>query len=117
MLQAAGAGPTWMPSEIQTMIATSSKTRIEEIRRRLNMPSTQPAGADKAAFMAREDEVQDLVFGIVLKYGGSISAEHGIGVAKRERLPLVKDKTAIELMRTIKQTLDPNGILNPGKVL
>ena len=78
---------------------------------------TQPAGADKAAFMAREDEVQDLVFGIVLKYGGSISAEHGIGVAKRERLPLVKDKTAIELMRTIKQTLDPNGILNPGKVL
>ncbi|MDT3683896.1 MAG: FAD-binding oxidoreductase [Pseudorhodoplanes sp.] len=78
---------------------------------------TQPVGADKTAFMAREDEVQDLVFGIVLKYGGSISAEHGIGVAKRDRLPGVKDKTAIELMRTIKQTLDPNGILNPGKVL
>jgi FAD/FMN-containing dehydrogenase len=78
---------------------------------------TQPTGADKAAFMAREDEVQDLVFSIVLKYGGSISAEHGIGIAKRARLPLVKDRTAIELMRAIKQTLDPNGILNPGKVL
>jgi FAD/FMN-containing dehydrogenase len=78
---------------------------------------TQPPGADKAAFMAREDEVQDLVFSIVLKYGGSISAEHGIGIAKRARLPLVKDRTAIELMRAIKQTLDPNGILNPGKVL
>lgn len=78
---------------------------------------TQPVGADKAAFMAREDEVQDLVFGIVMKYGGSISAEHGVGIAKRDRLPRIKDKTAIELMHTIKRTLDPNGILNPGKVL
>jgi FAD/FMN-containing dehydrogenase len=78
---------------------------------------TQPVGADKAAFMAREEDVQDLVFGIVMKHGGSISAEHGIGVAKRDRLPMVKDTTAIELMRAIKQTLDPNGILNPGKVL
>jgi D-lactate dehydrogenase (cytochrome) len=46
-----------------------------------------------------------------------VSAEHGIGLAKRERLPQVKDKTAIELMRTLKAALDPNGILNPGKVL
>jgi FAD/FMN-containing dehydrogenase len=44
-------------------------------------------------------------------------AEHGIGVAKREGLPMVKDKVAIELMRTLKAALDPNGILNPGKVL
>ncbi len=78
---------------------------------------TQPVGADKAEFLKREDEVQDLVFGIVMKYAGSISAEHGIGIAKRDRLPGVKDRTAIELMRSIKQTLDPNGILNPGKVL
>jgi FAD/FMN-containing dehydrogenase len=78
---------------------------------------TQPVGADKAAFMAQEDAVQDLVFGIVRKYGGSISAEHGVGVAKRDRLPAIKDKTAIELMRAIKRTLDPNGILNPGKML
>jgi FAD/FMN-containing dehydrogenase len=78
---------------------------------------SQPAGDDKAAFMAREEEVQDLVFGIVRKYCGSISAEHGVGLAKRDRLPRVKDRTAMELMRAIKQTLDPNGILNPGKVL
>ena len=78
---------------------------------------TQPAGMDKAAFMAREDDIQDAVFAIVAKYGGSISAEHGIGIAKRARLPLVKDPVAIELMRTLKATLDPNGILNPGKVL
>ena len=78
---------------------------------------SQPEGADKAAFMAQEDKVQDAVFCIVLKHGGSISAEHGIGIAKRERLPQVKDKVAIELMRTLKAALDPNGILNPGKVL
>ena len=77
----------------------------------------QPPGMDKLAFMAREEEVQRAVFGAVAKYGGSISAEHGIGIAKRDWLPRVKDKVALEVMRTLKQTLDPNGILNPGKVL
>ena len=48
---------------------------------------------------------------------GSISAEHGIGVLKRDELPEVKDKVAIELMRSIKALLDPLGIMNPGKVL
>jgi FAD/FMN-containing dehydrogenase len=48
--------------------------------------------------------------------GGSISAEHGIGVLKRDELPDVKDKVAIELMRGIKAMLDPLGIMNPGKV-
>ena len=54
---------------------------------------------------------------MVKKYGGSISAEHGIGVMKRDLLPSVKDPVALELMRTLKRTLDPKGILNPGKVL
>jgi len=78
---------------------------------------TQPVGADKSAFMAREDAVHDAVYAVVAKYGGSISAEHGIGIAKREQLAQVKDKVALELMRTLKRTLDPKGILNPGKVL
>ncbi len=78
---------------------------------------SQPEGADKAAFMAQEETLQDVVFGIVLKHGGSISAEHGIGIAKRDRLPKVKDPVAIDVMRTLKAALDPNGILNPGKVL
>jgi FAD/FMN-containing dehydrogenase len=54
---------------------------------------------------------------VVKKYGGSISAEHGIGVMKRKLLPEVKDPVALDLMRTLKKTLDPKGILNPGKVL
>jgi FAD/FMN-containing dehydrogenase len=74
-------------------------------------------GADRAAFLARWDEVNAAVFAIVARYGGSISAEHGIGVMKRELLPGVKDPVALSLMRSLKRTLDPNGILNPGKVL
>jgi FAD/FMN-containing dehydrogenase len=54
---------------------------------------------------------------VVAKFGGSISAEHGIGVMKRKLLPLVKDPVALDLMRALKRTLDPNGILNPGKVI
>src|SRR6201992_1312163 len=78
---------------------------------------SQPVGADGADFLARWHEVNKVVFDIVMKMGGSISAEHGIGVLKRDELPDVKDKTAIELMRAVKAMLDPNGIMNPGKVL
>jgi D-lactate dehydrogenase (cytochrome) len=78
---------------------------------------SQPVGGDTADFMARWHEVNKAVFDIVLRMGGSISAEHGIGVLKRDELPDVKDKTAIELMRSFKALLDPNGIMNPGKVL
>src|SRR3954462_6062241 len=78
---------------------------------------SQPVGGDATDFLARWHEVNALVFEIVLRMGGSISAEHGIGVLKRDELPEVKDKVAIELMRSIKAMLDPLGIMNPGKVL
>jgi D-lactate dehydrogenase (cytochrome) len=78
---------------------------------------SQPIGGSTADFMARWHEVNAVVFAIVLRMGGSISAEHGIGVLKRDELPEVKDKVAIELMRGIKAMLDPLGIMNPGKVL
>jgi len=78
---------------------------------------TQPEGADKEKFLARWDEVNAVVFAVVKKFGGSISAEHGVGVMKRDILHLYKDPVALELMRSLKRMLDPNGILNPGKVL
>jgi D-lactate dehydrogenase (cytochrome) len=78
---------------------------------------SQPIGTDAADFLGRWHEVNAAVFDIVLRMGGSISAEHGIGVLKRDELPQVKDKVAIELMRSIKAMLDPAGIMNPGKVL
>ena len=78
---------------------------------------SQPIGADKDEFLARWSEVNALVHGIVSKHKGSISAEHGIGVLKRDLLPGVKDAVALDLMRSLKRTLDPQNILNPGKVL
>ena len=78
---------------------------------------SQPVGADKEAFLARWYEVNAVVDDVVAKLGGSISAEHGIGVMKRDLLPGVKDPVALNLMRTFKRTLDPNNILNPGKVV
>ena len=78
---------------------------------------TQPVGADKDEYLKHWDEVNAAVFAVVKKYGGSISAEHGIGVIKRDLLPSVKDPVAYDLMRSIKRMLDPKGILNPGKVL
>jgi FAD/FMN-containing dehydrogenase len=77
----------------------------------------QPADADKDAFLKRWDEVNAVVFAVVKEYGGSISAEHGVGVMKRDLLPSVKDPVALDLMRSLKHLLDPKGILNPGKVL
>jgi len=78
---------------------------------------TQPVGADKQAFLDQWRAMNDVVHHVVASYGGSISAEHGIGVMKRDELVHVKDPVAIALMRQLKATLDPNGIMNPGKVV
>jgi FAD/FMN-containing dehydrogenase len=78
---------------------------------------SQPTGADKDEFLKRWGDVNEVVFAVVKKYGGSISAEHGIGLLKRDLLPSVKDPVAIDLMRNLKRMLDPKGILNPGKVI
>lgn len=78
---------------------------------------SQPVGADKAAYLAGWAEMNEAVHAIVTELHGSISAEHGIGRLKRDLLPGVKDRVELDLMRSIKQTLDPKGILNPGAVL
>jgi FAD/FMN-containing dehydrogenase len=78
---------------------------------------SQPPGADTGAFLARWDEVSDAVHGVVLRLGGSISAEHGIGQMKAELLERVKSPVELAMMRAVKDALDPRGILNPGKVL
>jgi len=78
---------------------------------------SQPIGADMAQYLARWHDMNDVVHAIVTKHGGSISAEHGIGVLKRDELPRVKDPVALDIMRSIKRALDPLNIMNPGKVL
>lgn len=76
-------------------------------------PETMP-GKD---FLARAGEVTALVHGIVRELGGSFSAEHGIGGRKTAELAAHKDPVELDLMRRIKRTLDPDGLMNPGKVL
>jgi FAD/FMN-containing dehydrogenase len=81
----------------------------------LHFNFTQPVGADANAYLARWKDLNRVVHDIVNAYGGSISAEHGIGVLKREEGRRYKSAIEIDLMRRIKQAIDPKGIMNPGK--
>ena len=77
-----------------------------------------PAGADGPAFLQNhEDEVNTWVFDQVKAFNGSISAEHGIGSLKAEKLSHYKDPTALAMMKAIKQALDPHNVMNPGRVI
>jgi FAD/FMN-containing dehydrogenase len=77
-----------------------------------------PEGGDMTAFLREQEErVNTLVYDQVHRFGGSISAEHGIGELKAAKLPHYKSPVALSMMRALKQALDPKGILNPGRVL
>ncbi len=77
-----------------------------------------PEGGDAQAFLRnQEDRINTLVFDAVARHEGSISAEHGIGSLKAAKLPHYKSPVALQLMRSIKQALDPQGMMNPGRVL
>ncbi|MFA6903056.1 MAG: FAD-binding oxidoreductase [Gallionellaceae bacterium] len=70
-----------------------------------------------APFLANSKKVNRIVYDIVIQLNGSISAEHGLGQLKREEIRRYKNALELELMRNIKHTLDPKGLMNPGKVL
>ena len=77
-----------------------------------------PAGVDGAQFLRDcEAAVNRIVYDAVGAHGGSISAEHGIGSFKRDELAQRKSPVALQMMRAIKQALDPDGRMNPGRVL
>lgn len=77
----------------------------------------RPVDMDGARYLAHAHAITDLVHAQALAHGGSISAEHGIGNHKAEELVRIKDPVELSLMRAVKATLDPTGIMNPGKVL
>ncbi len=78
---------------------------------------SQPRGASAAAFLQGRQAINEIVYALVLDMGGSIAAEHGIGRVKAGLLPRVRSETEIALMRAIKRTVDPRGIMNPGCIL
>jgi FAD/FMN-containing dehydrogenase len=69
------------------------------------------------ALIAQSEAVNRIVYDAVASLGGSISAEHGLGQLKRDEVRRHKDPLELELMRALKQTLDPRGLMNPGKLL
>jgi FAD/FMN-containing dehydrogenase len=79
---------------------------------------SMPDAAQNKAFMQQhEQEVRRMVHDITAGLEGSVAAEHGVGQLKRDELPLYKSEVEMELMRSIKKTLDPHGLMNPGKVV
>ncbi len=78
---------------------------------------SSPPGMDAAAFSALADELHTIVHDITHELQGSISAEHGIGQLKRDELTRYKSELELDLMRMIKNTLDPQHLMNPGKVI
>ncbi|MGH6989357.1 MAG: FAD-binding oxidoreductase, partial [Stellaceae bacterium] len=77
----------------------------------------EPQGADSTAFLARWDEFARLVHDIVAEFDGSISAEHGIGRMKRDELAHYRAAIELSLMRRVRKAIDPDQIMNPGKML
>jgi FAD/FMN-containing dehydrogenase len=78
---------------------------------------SQPIGADKADYVAKWDQINAVVYKIVHAYGGSISAEHGIGRLKAKSMPDIKSEVELDMMRQVKKALDPDGLFNPGALL
>ncbi|MEM8551167.1 MAG: FAD-binding oxidoreductase [Pseudomonadota bacterium] len=77
----------------------------------------QPVNADKDAYLAGWDTMNDAVHGIALAHGGSIAAEHGVGRLKAKLVPTVRDPVELELMYAVKAAFDPEGLMNPGRIL
>jgi FAD/FMN-containing dehydrogenase len=83
----------------------------------LHINVMKPDAMDKASFLAKTKEADRDLFALVKAHAGSISAEHGIGLLKKPYLSYSRAPAEIALMKAIKKTMDPKGILNPGKVL
>jgi FAD/FMN-containing dehydrogenase len=83
----------------------------------LHFNLNQAPGADAQVFLAREPAIKRAIHDLVRDFGGSFSAEHGVGRLKVAELERYASPVELDLMRAVKHALDPNGVLNPGKVL
>jgi FAD/FMN-containing dehydrogenase len=83
----------------------------------LHFNVSQPPGMDKKKYLDQWNEMNAVVFDVVLKFDGSISAEHGIGRLKKHHMAEIKSPVELQMMRDLKRLFDPGNIMNPGKVL
>jgi FAD/FMN-containing dehydrogenase len=116
-----GAGPDFLAEASAAVARRTPSARVVAFGHmgdgNIHFNVSQPIGADKQTFLADWEGMNEVVHDVVAKYQGSFSAEHGIGVLKRGLLLRKKNPAALDVMRAIKATLDPLGIMNPGKVL
>jgi D-lactate dehydrogenase (cytochrome) len=115
-------------SRVDEFIRTASAAALQEVPGALvvafghlgdgniHFNLNQPADLEREAFLDRWDAVAARVHGIAHELGGSFSAEHGVGRMKRDQLKEFRGGVEYELMRSLKQTLDPSGLMNPGKL-
>ena len=83
----------------------------------LHFNVSQPLGMDKKTYLDQWNEMNAVVFDVVLKFDGSVSAEHGIGRLKKHQMAEIKSTVELQMMRDLKKLFDPGNIMNPGKVL
>lgn len=83
----------------------------------LHINILRPEGMSKEAFVTECRKVDELIFKAIERQGGSISAEHGVGLTKKSFLHYTRSEAEIELMRQVKKVFDPSGIMNPGKII
>ena len=83
----------------------------------LHLNILKPAQLSNAEFVSLCGGVSRKIGQLLAKYKGSVSAEHGVGLLKRDYLHYSRSETEINLMRSVKKVFDPNGILNPGKLI
>lgn len=82
----------------------------------LHVNILKPDGLPQTEFVTRCQQVNELLFGLLQDFGGSVSAEHGVGLTKKPYLHYSRDAAELTYMRALKQVFDPNGIMNPGKI-
>ncbi|MEM9734542.1 MAG: FAD-binding oxidoreductase [Pseudomonadota bacterium] len=116
-----GALPAFIEKADRAVLAIVPEARIVNFGHmgdgNLHYNISQPVGWTREQFFAHEEAIHEAVYDLVIAMEGSISAEHGVGQMKRDKLATIKDPTALAMMRSIKDALDPKGIMNPGKVL
>ena len=83
----------------------------------LHLNILKPAELSLSEFYARCHAISPSLFELVARHGGSVSAEHGVGLLKRDFIGYSRSSAEIEIMRALKGVLDPNQIMNPGKLL
>ena len=83
----------------------------------LHVNVMKPDSLTNEQFLARTPDADKAMFAIVKRFGGSISAEHGIGLLKKPYLGYSREPAELAILRQVKRALDPRGLMNPGKIL